>query len=284
MSSPSKTLSMITAGDQIAKSPLNNSKSKYLYSFSRASRFTDPSKKIDYPMYNLSSWKNDRAASIGYGTKYDFTKENKDKCQNFYNISKDFNPKTSDAPSYTFGLGRSSFEKVYYETNKMIDKSIPGPGIYSYTKPFGHESPKYTMSTKQDDKGLKDKTKQPGPGEYNLVGINPKGIYPSSNFSNTPNINFGSSTEKRFKYSTKDKIPGPGQYECKWLIDGKGYNYISKFRSTGASTIVGKRPDMTSKFTSNYSKSIGNDYVIILNTIIIFLTNNIFLFFLLLLQ
>lgn len=254
MTSPNKFT--MTAGDQIAKSPLNNSKSKYLYSFSRSPRFSDPKKTIDYPMYNLTTWRNPRAASIGYGTKYDFTKENKDKCQNFYNISKDFNPKTSEAPCYTFGLGRSSFEKVYYESNKMIDKNIPGPAKYSILKPFGHEAPKYTLTFRQEDKGIKAKSKEPGPGEYKLVGINPKGSYPSSNFCNTPNINFGNYTEKRFNYSEKMKVPGPGQYEVKWLIDGKGYNYISKFRSTGASTIVGRKPDLSTKFTNYKSKSL----------------------------
>ena len=119
---------------------------------------------------------------MGYGTKYDFTKENKDKCQNFYNISKDFNPKSSEAPMYSFGLGRSHFEKVYYETNKMIDKSIPGPGIYSILKPFGSDACKFSIQFRQEDKGIKAKSKEPGPGEYKSISINPQGKYALSSF------------------------------------------------------------------------------------------------------
>ena len=244
----------ITAGDAISKSPLNNSKSKMLYSFSRAPRFSDPSKKVDHQMYDISKWRSPRTTTLGYGTKFDFTKENKDKCQNFYNVSKDFNPKTSEAPSYSFGLGRSHFEKVYCETNKMLDKNVPGPGIYNYLKPFGQNSVKYSMSFRQEDKGIKSKSKEPGPGEYKIIGMNPSGKYPSSNFQNTANINFGNYTEKRFNYTIKDKNPGPGEYNIKWLIDGKGFNYISKFRSTGSPSLIGRKPDMSTKFTCYKSK------------------------------
>lgn len=254
---PEKKMVMITAGDAIAKSPLNNSKSKYLFSFGRASRFSNPdNKKVDYNMYDISKWRNPRTTSFGYGTKYDFTKENKDKCQNFYNIDKDFDPKKSSAPAYSFGLGRSSFDKVYYETNKMIDKSIPGPGIYYKEKPFGSEALKFSLSFRHEDKGIKAKGKEPGPGEYKIIGINGKGIYPNSNFSNTPSISFGNSKEKRFNYDfgQSGKSPGPGSYEVKWLIDGKGFNYISKFRSTGSPSIVSRKPDHTSKYTCYKSK------------------------------
>ena len=64
----------------------------------------------------------------------------------YYNIGKDFNPKTSDAPAYSMGLGRSHFEKLYIESAKTIDKNVPGPGIYTTTKPFGSESLKFSMS------------------------------------------------------------------------------------------------------------------------------------------
>jgi len=257
MSSPSPKKNkfiMITAGDKIANSPLNSSKSKFLYSFNRAPRFSDPKKQNEHQMYNISMWRSNRSTTLGYGTKYDFTKDNKDKCHSFYNIAKDFNPKTSDAPAYSMGLGRSYFEKVYIESNKMIDKNIPGPGIYSYLKPFGHDASKYSMSWRQEDKGMKAKSKEPGPGDYKQMSINPKGVYALSNFTNTSSVPFGNSKEKRFKYDLSQKNPGPGQYDIKWLIDGKGYNYCSKFRSTGASTIVGRKPDMTTKFTCYKSK------------------------------
>ena len=110
------------------------------------------------------------------------------------------------------------------------------------------------MSFRQEDKGMKSKSKEPGPGEYKSIGMNAKGLYPNSNFTNTPNINWSNYSEKRFNYAVKDKNLGPGQYDVKWLIDGKGFNYISKFRSTGSPTIIGKRPDLTTKFTCYKSK------------------------------
>lgn len=200
----------MTAGDSIAKSPLNNSKSKYLFSFWKADRFSDPKKKTDHPFYDVSMWRWNRSTTLGKWTKYDFTKENKDKCQNFYNVSKDFNPKTSDAPSYTFGVEREKFKNVYYETNKMIDKSIPGPWIYTITKPFWHWSPKFSLSFRQEDKGIKAKSKEPGPWEYKIIGINPNWNYPNSNFVNTPNITFWANKSARFKYDIDVKQPWPG--------------------------------------------------------------------------
>lgn len=250
----SKDFKMITAGDAISKSPLNHSKSKQLYSFNRAPRFSDPSKKTDYPMYNLTSWRNNRSTSLGYGTKYDFTKESKDKCGVFYNVAKDMDPKTSAAPAYSFGLGREYFSKVHYDTVKNLDMKVPGPGIYNYLKPFGHGSPKFSLSFRPENIEMKARSKEPGPGEYKHMNMNPKGAYPLSQYHNTPGINFSNYTEKRFNYKEKDKVPGPGSYNIKWLLDGKGFNFISKFRSTGSPSIVGRKPDLSSKFTCMKSK------------------------------
>ena len=101
--------------------------------------------------YTLPEVKSKRAAAFGYGTKYDFTKENKDKSQVFYNTSKGFNPESSHAPKYSFGISRNFFDKVYYESNKMIDKNVPGPAKYLTYKPFGSEAPKYSMTGKGID-------------------------------------------------------------------------------------------------------------------------------------
>lgn len=247
----------ITAGDTIAKSPLNNSKSKYLYSFSKAARFTDESKlKTGGDLYNISNWKNDRSTSFGYGGKYDFTKENKDKCQNFYNIAKDFDPtKSTGSPRYTFGMGRSHFEKVYYETNKSIDLNVPGPCKYNYLKPFAQDSLKFSISFRHDSDKLKSSSNYPGPGQYKIVGINEKGVYPSSNFKNTSSIKLSSGNEKRFDYSNNNS-PAPNKYDIKPLIDGKGNHFISNYKSSPSTTIVGRRPDPTSKYTCFKSKKV----------------------------
>jgi hypothetical protein len=252
-----KKIPMMTAGDAISKSPLNTSKSKQLYSFNRAPRFTDVRKKqTSEELYDISNWKTNRSTSFGYGTKYDFTKENRDKCQSIYNTSTDFDPKKSSAPAYSMGLGRTYFDKVYYESNKMIDKSIPGPGIYNYQKPFGSGSSKFSMSFRYPDKSMEGNLKNPGPGQYKNMSINPKGKYVLSQYGNTPGVNFTDNKEKRFDYSNRHhNYPGPGQYDLKWLITGKGFNYISKYPSVPCPTIIGeRRPDVTTKLTCYKSK------------------------------
>ena len=68
----------VISGEPICNSPLNHSKSKYMYSFGRAQRFPKISNAFSGQFfYNLPSMKMKRSTSIGYGTKYDFTKDAK---------------------------------------------------------------------------------------------------------------------------------------------------------------------------------------------------------------
>ncbi len=243
--------------EQICKSPVNNSKSKFLYSFSKAVRFQDDknTKTVSASkFYDLPSFKSDRSAFIGYGTKYDFTKENKDKCQVFYNIAQDFNPKTSNAPCYSFGLGRSYFDKVYYETNKSIDKNIPGPAKYNILKPFGSDSAKFSIVAKNDKNGFTiSKSKYPGPGEYKSLGINDSGKFPLSNFTNIPTIKFGLNKEERFKKAYLNNVPSPDSYNIKPLIGSDG-TILSTMKASPKIKIIGKGKDLTDKYTNKKSK------------------------------
>ncbi len=140
---------------------------------------------------------------MGRGTKYDFTRETRDKNPQFYNIPSDFDPKKPHTPSWSFGISRSHYEKVYYETNKFVDKSVPGPGKYNYLRPFGTEALKFSIYGKGDSKTFGKASKVPGPGEYPIVSINPKGRYPLSGMKNATAIVFGLNKEKRFNYSCK---------------------------------------------------------------------------------
>ncbi len=154
--------------------------------------------------YNLPDYKTTRAASIGRGEKYDFTKEAKGKGDQFYSKGSDFDADHPHSPKWSFGLGRDYFSKVYYETNKMIDKNIPGPGKYDWLKTFGSDSVKITMSTRLDNKGLGNKILSPGPGEYAItVQTNKDGRYPISQFKNATKIIFGADKTERFKYESK---------------------------------------------------------------------------------
>ena len=115
----------------------------------------------------------------------------------------DFDTKKPHSPSFTFGISRSYYDKVFYESNKMIDKNVPGPGKYNYVKGFGNEALKYTISGKGERKNLSQTSRVPGPGEYPVICINPAGKYPISGMKNTTNIVFGASKEKRFNYLCK---------------------------------------------------------------------------------
>lgn len=147
--------------------------------------------------------KSTRAASIGKGNKYDFTREHKDKNCPFYEKASDFSEKKPYAPSYSFGISRSFYDKVYYETNKTLDKNVPGPGKYSILKEFGSESPKFSIKGKNTEKLVTNSNKVPGPGEYQVAALNPTGKYFSSKFHSATNIMFGASKSNRFNYLSK---------------------------------------------------------------------------------
>jgi hypothetical protein len=101
---------IVAQGEVINKSPLNTSTSKAMYSFPKTKRFFDVKSATCDKFYKLPEVKSIRAASIGYGTKYDFTK-NKSGAP-FYNLPTDFNPKQPHSPSFTFGISRSYYDKV----------------------------------------------------------------------------------------------------------------------------------------------------------------------------
>ena len=78
---------------QICNSPLNISKSKQLFSFSKSSRFPGRESKstCNAAFYPLPTTKAKRAAGIGYGSRSDFTKDgNKAPPPNKYDIKSEF--------------------------------------------------------------------------------------------------------------------------------------------------------------------------------------------------
>jgi hypothetical protein len=101
---------IIAQGEVICKSPMNTSTSKAMYSFPKTRRFFDIKSVTCDKFYKLPEVKSTRCASIGYGTKYDFTK-NKSGAP-FYNMPTDFDPKAPHSPSFTFGISRSFYDKV----------------------------------------------------------------------------------------------------------------------------------------------------------------------------
>jgi len=148
-----------------------------------------------------------RATTLGKGTKYDFTKDGQTKNAQFYNLGSDFDQGHPHSPKWTFGISRNHYDKVYFESGKILDKNIPGPGIYDVLKPFGREAPKYTMRGRSSE--LKEKTKKlivPGPGEYTYVSTSMNGKYPLSKYKNTSNVIWSYNKSKKIDYEGINKI------------------------------------------------------------------------------
>lgn len=107
--------------ERIVKSPLNRSKSKHFYSFSKSIRFDDMKSQSSKTFtYELPTVKSRRSTSLGYGKKFDFVIKHINKKAPFYDIPSDFNPKKPANPAFSFGIGRQFYDKVYYTMNLLI--------------------------------------------------------------------------------------------------------------------------------------------------------------------
>lgn len=76
---------IIASGETISKNVLNKSTSKQMYSFPKENRFRMTKSSTCNNFYNLPNVLSTRSTTLGYGTKYDFTRCNKDKNAPYYN-------------------------------------------------------------------------------------------------------------------------------------------------------------------------------------------------------
>ena len=228
----------VISGEPICNSPLNHSKSKFMYSFGKAQRFPPINRGYTGNLfYNLPSMKTNRSTSIGYGTKSDFTIGAKLKCPVFYNYKSDFDQKNPSGPRYSFGLGR---DRMY----KSTDIPGPGPANYNVLKPFGRDGIKYTMRIKYNRSSSMVNIGSPGPGAYSAVTkINPNGTYIVSKNENVHPVEFSKDKTERFNYAY-EITPGPSDYK-KGSMFGKIFD--SKFRSTNGITMRPKFKIMDSR-------------------------------------
>ena len=213
----------VISGEPICNSPLNLSKSKYMYSFGKAQRFPSIGKNYGGSFfYNLPEVRMKRSTSLGYGNKYDFTLDAKSKSPVFYDFKSDFDQKNPNGPKYSFGLGR---DRMY----KSFDMAGPGPAKYNTLKPFGRDGIKYTMRIKYKRSASTGNFGSPGPGAYSIITkINPNGTFTVSKYENVHPVEFSKDKTKRFNYAY-EITPGPSDYK-KGSMFGKIYD--SRFRST----------------------------------------------------
>ena len=207
---------------------INNSSSKAMYSFPLSKRFPDYEVDNSQFFFEKSSTLSQRKTSIGYGKRSTIVLSKRGKTDMYYNIPPTINANSkSGSPKYTFGFSR----EICRYPKCLDERKTPGPMNYFPYKNFGQNGVKYSMSFRYKYK--KDPDNFPGPGTYEIPGLNKKGIYSNSNHRNIQCAKFART--KRFKQP--DWVtPGPGAYNFENLIKGNGVIYNSKFISDGAKT------------------------------------------------
>ena len=104
-----------TKFEQIINSPVNNSKAKQTFSFSKGNRFDEIRDKGSKTFtYELPTMKNGRTTGLGFGTKIDFVLKHINKKTPFYDMPSEFNTNKPTSPAFSFGIGRKYYEKVSY--------------------------------------------------------------------------------------------------------------------------------------------------------------------------
>ncbi len=211
-------------GESISTNILNKSHSKQMYSFSKASRFQLIKAPLSSVFYNIPSSLSARSTSMGFGTKSDFTQNKNNPNLPFYNIKRLFDYK--ETPLYSFGR-----VLIYKKKEKG-----PGPAKYNIRKNLGSDAPKYSFGIK-----IKNKIKEnfPGPGTYkNYIDLNKK--IPLSKYRNS--LFNGWSLSKSFRMSKKDNLtPGPNYYNIGNLINGNGYIFNSKYKSSLGKSLTSRK-------------------------------------------
>ena len=142
---------------QISHSPLNTSRSKQLFSFSKAPRFADCQKRLYFLINNIFSCDNfydipssrmKRATSFGYGNRCLISRNGVSPPPNQYKLPASFDTKTLAGLRYTFGTAREAYAKVYMKANPPKDPAVPGPGTYNVRSAPGKDTSKYSFRPK----------------------------------------------------------------------------------------------------------------------------------------
>lgn len=99
--------------EKTVKSPINRSKSKQSFSFSKCVRFDEMKSQSSKTFtYELPTLKNRRSTSMGFGKKFDFVIKHINKKAPFYDIPSEFNPKKPPTPAFSFGIARHFYDRV----------------------------------------------------------------------------------------------------------------------------------------------------------------------------
>ena len=221
---------------------INNSSSKAMYSFPTARRF--PKEEEDYStfFFEKPSTLNQRKAFIGYGNRSTILLNRSGKTDMYYDLPPSINAYAKDGcPKYTSGFSRA----VCRVPVSLDQRKTPGPSSYFPYEKFGKNGAKYSMSFRYKYK--KEPDNFPGPGSYEIPGLNKQGKYINSNYKNLQIPKFGKS--KRF-IDYDFNIPGPGAYNQENLTKGNGVIFNSKFGNSIGRTMGKKLKKIKDKFVT----------------------------------
>ena len=160
----------------------------------------------------------------------------------YYDLPPSINAYAKDGcPKYTFGFSRA----VCRVPVSLDQRKTPGPSSYFPYEKFGKNGAKYSMSFRYKYK--KEPDNFPGPGSYEIPGLNKQGKYINSNYKNLQIPKFGKS--KRF-IDYDFNIPGPGAYNQENLTKGNGIIFNSKFGNSIGRTMGKKLKKIKNKFVT----------------------------------
>jgi hypothetical protein len=219
----------ISTPTQICNSPLNISKAKMLYTFSKGSKeIYVKQSECNKAFYDLPEVRASRTAAFGYGTKYDFTKSAvANPSPNAYELKSTFEPQKKKG--FSFGLSR---EVMAVTGGQYVgEKKSPGPGAYD-VRESNKTKISYSFRPRTTVEALVSPKYVPGPGTYPIPEtINDRGNYHNSKFGNSRATLFSPPHSKRF-YDLKPGYPGPGTYTGPQTIKEDGSYFVSKFKSS----------------------------------------------------
>lgn len=214
---------------QICNSPLNGSKAKMLYTFSKSSKDIYVKKSdCEKAFYDLPAVRDTRTAGFGYGTKLDFTKSvTNNPPPNAYDIKSNFEvPKKK---GFSFGLSREAMAAT--GSQFVGEKKSPGPAAYD-VRETNKSKLSYSFRPRTTIEALVSPKYVPGPGTYPVPeSINARGNYHNSKFADSRATLISPPRSKRF-VEVKSPNPGPGAYDNLSTINPNGSYYLSKFRSS----------------------------------------------------
>jgi len=199
-----------------------------LFSFPKTGRFGADSKPVcAQAFYDLPPVRATRSPGLGYGYKYDFTKQTgTNPAPNAYNVAG--GPKRK---GFSFGLSREAMAI----TGGMFvgDKTSPGPGAYD-TRESNKATIAFTFKSRTPGPdGFSTGRHVPGPGAYPTPQtISPNGRYFVSKFKNSGANTFSPSRSSRFGANLETRAPGPGAYDLQPTLSLNGKYSVSKFKSS----------------------------------------------------